>query len=195
MVNAACLGVELGLAETVVLVEMQMERRVTGATLAQDPRIRALIDHPAARFHLLKSPWMPMDYEASIDQPDDVLLSRRTLHLRGGCNNVLKTLVLTSDNKVGSCRGLTREQIPELNATWDGASLDSILTADARDFMKTWLYVDGPDRILAWAATIAPEIRWETATPIIATHALSSSGTRWCVTSSASTTGSASTTC
>jgi organic radical activating enzyme len=161
VVNAACLSVELGLAETVVVVEMQKERRVTGATLAQDPRIRTLIDDPATRFHLIESPWMPMDHEATIDQLDDVLLSRRTLHLRGGCGTVLKTLVLTPDNKVGSCCGLTREQIPELNASWDGDSLDPILAADARDFMKIWLYVDGPERILAWAATVAPEIRWE----------------------------------
>ncbi|MCP2163566.1 radical SAM protein [Goodfellowiella coeruleoviolacea] len=160
VVNAACLGVELGL-ETVIVVEVQKERRVTGETLAQDPRVRELIDDPAARFHLLESPWMPMDHEAVIDQRDDLLLSRRTLHLRGGCRNVLKTLVLTPDNRIGSCCGLTREQIPELNADWDGDSLDPVLAADAGDFMKMWLHVDGPERILAWAASTAPEIRWE----------------------------------
>ena len=161
VVNAACLAVELGITETVVVVEMQSERRVTGATLAEDSRVRALLADPAARFRILESPWIPMDHEAVIDQPDEVLLSRRTLHLRGGCSTIMKTLVLTPDNKVGSCCGLTREEIPELNSAWDGDSLDPIVDADAHDFMKIWLYVDGPERILAWAATIAPEIRWE----------------------------------
>jgi hypothetical protein len=39
--------------------------------------------------------------------------------------------------------------------------LDGLLDAGAHDFMKIWLHVDGPERILAWAASKDPGIDWE----------------------------------
>jgi len=54
-----------------------------------------------------------------------------------------------------------RERIPELNAPWQGGNLDDLLEAGSRDFMKIWLHVDGPERILAWAAGKDPRIEWE----------------------------------
>jgi hypothetical protein len=29
------------------------------------------------------------------------------------------------------------------------------------DFLKIWIFVDGPEKILAWAATKDPSIKWE----------------------------------
>lgn len=161
VVNAACLSVELELDETVIVVELQKERGVTADSLAADPRVAALLADDGSRFRLVESPWMPMDVEERIDQPDDRLLSRKTLHLRGGCDSVLKTLVVTPERRFGYCCGLTREQIPELNAVWTGDDMDELVEAGARDFMKIWLFVDGPERILAWAATKDGRIDWE----------------------------------
>jgi pyruvate-formate lyase-activating enzyme len=160
VINAACLSVELGLA-TVVVVEMQKERRVTGAQLMADPRIARLLAEHEDLFRLLESPWMPMNPDEIIEQADDQVLSRRTLHMRGGCKSVLKTIVVTPHRRMGYCCGLTREKIPELNVPWDGSRLDELLGAGSNDFMKIWLYVDGPDRILAWAATKDARIDWE----------------------------------
>ncbi len=161
VVNAASLGVELGLEETVVVVELQKERRVGRQTLMQDPRIQKLVQNERTRFRIIESPWMPMDYKERIEHHHDNLLNRTTLHLRGGCTSVLKTIVVTPDQQLGFCCGLAREQIPELNVPWDGGALGPILEAGAQDFMKIWLSVDGPDRILAWAATKNPDIEWE----------------------------------
>jgi MoaA/NifB/PqqE/SkfB family radical SAM enzyme len=161
VVNAACLSVELGIAHTLIVVELQATRRVTAEKLSSDPRIQRLLTDPGAHFQMIESPWMPTDYRDRIDQPADRLLSRRTLHLRGGCETVLKTIVVTPERRFGYCCGLTRERIPELNAPWDGESLDELVLAGSRDFMKIWLHVDGPERILAWAAEKNPGIDWE----------------------------------
>lgn len=160
VINAACLSVELGMRETVIVVEMQRERRVSAETLYQDDRIRGLLDDRSAHFRLVESPWMPMTQEQVIEQRPEILLNRNTLHLRGGCNSILKTLVLTPDQRVGMCCGLTREQIPELNSSWS-EGMNSIIDQAGADFLKIWLAVDGPERILAWAATKDPAIEWE----------------------------------
>ncbi|GAA0274940.1 radical SAM/SPASM domain-containing protein [Streptomyces polychromogenes] len=158
VINAACIAAEFGL-KPMIMVEVRKDRSVTSETFAADPRIRELIE--GEQLSIIESPWMPMDYRENIEQPQHRLLNRRTLHLRGGCTSVLKTIVVTPDQRVGYCCGLTRELIPELNADWAGGTLDDILTAGVRDFMKVWLFVDGPERILAWAASKDSRIDWE----------------------------------
>jgi hypothetical protein len=161
VVNAACLSVELGFEHTVVVIELQKDRGVTAESLSADPRIGALLKNDNSRFRLIESPWMPMDYQERIEQRDENFLSRRTLHMRGGCTSIMKTVVLTPEQRFGFCCGLTREQISELNVCWSGGPIDSLVEAASRDFMKIWLFVDGPERILAWAATKDSRISWE----------------------------------
>ncbi len=57
--------------------------------------------------------------------------------------------------------GSPRERIPELNVDWEAGSLNRALEAGSQDFLKIWLYVDGPERILAWAADKDSRIQWE----------------------------------
>lgn len=161
VVNAACLSVELGLKNTLIMVELQKDRRVTADRLANNPRIRALLAEHQQRFQIIESPWMPMEFHERIEQDEMHLLNHANVHLRAGCASVLTTIVVTPDRKVGFCCGLAREQIPELNAQWDQGSLDTLLRSGARDFMKIWLFVDGPERILAWAASKDKRIDWE----------------------------------
>jgi hypothetical protein len=143
------------------VIELQRERRVTKESLLADERVAGLLANESSPFRVIESPWMPMDHRASIDQHENVMLNRRTLHMRGGCRSILNTLVVTPDQRVGLCCGLSRERIPELNYSWDGGSLAGVIGAAARDFMKIWLYVDGPERILAWAASKNEQIEWE----------------------------------
>ena len=161
VVNAVSLAVELGLEKTVLVVELQKERRVTAAGLAADARVQLLLDTADDRFRIIESPWMPMRYDEVIDQPAEAFLNHRNLHLRTGCRSILRTIVITPTSDVGFCCGLTREHIPELNVAWAGGQLDDVLARAGRDFLKIWLHVDGPERILAWAAGLDPRIDWE----------------------------------
>lgn len=161
VVNAACLSVELGMKDTLIMVELQRERRVTAAGLAADPRITRLLAHDSHRFHLIESPWMPMNVGHVIEQPPERMLNRSTVHLRTGCDSILTTSVLTPDRAFGFCCGLTREQIPEMNAPWQENSFDTLMEQASQDFMKIWLSIDGPERILAWAASKNSDIQWE----------------------------------
>lgn len=160
VVNAACLATDLGLP-TVIMVELQRERRVTAASLLREPRIAERLRKGEPRLQILESPWMPMNFEDVIEQSADRVLSRQTLHMRGGCTSVLQTVVVTPHRRFGFCCGLAREKIPELNADWTPGTFDHLVEAGGSDFMKIWLWVDGPDRILAWAAGKDPRITWE----------------------------------
>lgn len=162
IVNAACLGVELKLENTLIMVELQKERRVTAALLLENPQLRALAqNHAANHFRIIESPWMPMDTREIIDQPREMLLTRENVHSRHGCKSVLGTIVVTPERKIGFCCGLSRELIPELNIEWGENSLPELLQKAGKEFMKIWLFVDGPERILAWAASKNPQIDWE----------------------------------
>lgn len=161
VINAACLSVELEMDSTVIMVELQKERHVTASDLTADPRIQQLLTLHRPRFHIIESPWMPMSHEERIEQDKTRMLNRKNVHLRTGCTSVLTTSVLTPDHKIGFCCGLTRERIPELNAPWEDGSLEALIDQASHDFMKIWLFVDGPERILAWAATKDKRIKWE----------------------------------
>lgn len=161
VVNAAVLGVELEFTNTLIMVELQKERGVTAKGLFRDERLRALADGHANSFQIIESPWMPMTHDESIPQRSERLLNRSTVHLRRGCDSVLRTVVITPSKAVGLCCGLSRELIPELNVSWELQRLSELLSQAGNDFMKIWLFVDGPERILAWAAELNPDIEWE----------------------------------
>jgi hypothetical protein len=100
--------------------------------------------------------WRSSDVAASVRRrlverdlgTDDHVAPREQLRRRGA-------------NKIGFRCGLSRELIPELNSDWDKHSLFELLEQAGKEFMKIWLFVDGPERILAWAADKNPKIDWE----------------------------------
>ena len=156
VVKAALLGVELGL-ETVVVVELRSGSSVTAHELIE--RNRALAERLGDNLEVIESPWMPMDAKRTIHQRSDQLVDRKNVHLRGGCKSIFTTLVLTPVEQIGLCCGLSRERIPELNMAWDRSTpLADALTSAASDFLKIAIFVDGPERMLAWAASKNPNI-------------------------------------
>jgi hypothetical protein len=162
IVSAARLSVEIGIENTLIVVEMRKTRQVSKAQLLRDhPSLGELEALGEPRFRMIESPWMPMSINEHIDQDSQYMLNRDNVHLRTGCSSINTTIVLTPRGKVGLCCGLTRELIPELNETIGERTLDDILRSSGHDFMKIWLFVDGPERILAWAASKNAAIDWE----------------------------------
>lgn len=162
VVNAAYLGVELGIENTLIVVEMKKGRVVTKQRMLERyPQLASMQNDKSPSFKVIESPWMPMSYREQIDQDPIYMLNRTNVHLRTGCSSLNTTLVLSPQKKVGFCCGLTRELIPELNEFIGNYSLEQVLEIAGRDFMKIWLLVDGPERILAWAASKNAEIDWE----------------------------------
>jgi hypothetical protein len=146
------------------VIELQKERQVTADKLKADPRISAILSMNKERrlLRVIESPWMPMSLEEEVKQIPDRYLNRNNLYKRAGCDNILNNIVATPSGKMGICCGLTRELIPELNTNISStvSVRDAYLKA-SKDFMKIWLRVEGPEKILAWAASKDPTIQWE----------------------------------
>lgn len=161
--NAAVLGVGANLT-TRLVVEESAARVVTADDYRSRPRMAALLSAPPRAdgtrlFDLLESPWMPMDAERSI--ASSRTLDRSKLPACKGCSSIFTTIVRSPDNKLGICCGLSRSLIPELNTPFDADHLRQTLSEAAEDFVKIWIFVDGPEKIIAWAAGHDPTIAWE----------------------------------
>jgi hypothetical protein len=105
---------------------------------------------------------MSMDEAQPVAQEQSALLSRANLHLRRGCDSVLNTIVVTPREQLGACCGLTREQIPEMHVgSLREHTLSELYDRALADFLKIWIFVEGPEHILAWAAGKDPTIEWE----------------------------------
>jgi hypothetical protein len=162
VVNAVELGLRCGMEHMLLVVELRENSRVTVEGLVQNPRLlRLLQKHGNGRLGIIRSPWMPMDPRKISEQNPLDLLSRNTIQKKGGCHSILTTAVITPSNQVGVCCGLSRERIPELNYPVTDRRLVDVLEEAGRDFIKIWLFVDGPERILAWAASKNKNIQWE----------------------------------
>ena len=163
VINGALASLELKIP-IVIMIEMQRDRKVTASDLRRDKRIAKALEatRGTKRLRMIESPWMPMSADEIIPQVKGRLVNHNNVYKRKGCNSVLTTIVVTPAKKVGVCCGLTRERIPELHLKLDGMeALGSAYYQAATDFMKIWLFVEGPDRILAWAATKDESIEWE----------------------------------
>lgn len=161
--NAAVLGVEANMV-TRVVVEERVGREETAATFSSRPVIRELLargdkGRRESDFDVLESPWMPMDHRKSIDS--NRLLDVRKLPGCNGCSSIFTTIVRSPEGNLGICCGLPRRMIPEMNRPFDAANLEVLLQHAGGDFLKIWLFTDGPEKILAWAASHDPKIVWE----------------------------------
>lgn len=161
VINAAVAGLDLGL-DVVVMVEIHKGRAVTAKDILGDARLaRAVRRKGRPIFRVIESPWAPTTVLGTVPQEAGLLADRGNVHRKEGCDSVLSTIVATPDRRLGLCCGLTRESIPELNVPLPAGDLKDALDAAAGDFMKIWLFVEGPEKILAWAAAKDPKIEWE----------------------------------
>lgn len=158
--RAACRG---GLKTIVIMIELVEERTITKATLTGRDDFSELAErYPDVLLRVSESPWMPVNPLKFNAYPDDMAVDRESLPFQSGCDSCLKTTALQADGRIAACCGLGMRRIPELQL---GNIRDTtIAEADATasgDLLKRWIRVEGPEQILAWAATHDAAITWE----------------------------------
>jgi hypothetical protein len=154
----AALGSGLRVA---IMVETTKERAITRETIETDPAYIALAERHGPVM-INESPWMPLSASVRGDYEADQLVNARTLPAHGGCDSVLSTTTVQADGTIAACCGIGMRLIPELQI--GDIRSTPLVEADRRagdDFLKRWIRVEGPERILAWAAVKDPAIEWE----------------------------------
>uniref|UniRef100_Q01Z17 Radical SAM domain protein n=1 Tax=Solibacter usitatus (strain Ellin6076) TaxID=234267 RepID=Q01Z17_SOLUE len=147
----------------VVVVELRAERLVTRAALEGHPLYALLSSGQKEKIRVLESPWMPLEPYTVERYPEGVAIDRRNLAWRPGCDNLMQTYTLQADGRIGCCCGIGMRRIDELNVgnVSDDRPLHRAIEEAENDFLKLWIRWKGPERVLAWAASIDPAIRWE----------------------------------
>ncbi|MCD9087701.1 hypothetical protein [Stenotrophomonas sp. SY1] len=141
IINACIAAVEKGIT-TAVSIETDTEESDCLHSLRRDPRIEALLKRE--NFKIFNNFWMPFHTDAQRRQqsPDLDLL-------RKGCSQVFDNVVITPHGNISACCGLTLEHIPEMRlGKSNGTNIAELYLSQADDFMKYWLRVEGPYRII-----------------------------------------------
>lgn len=141
VINAAEASVGLGIT-TLMTIEQDTDDSDCLGTALADARVKRLLGE--ARFSLRSNSWMPFHAEASLRKA----LPDRT-ELASGCSQVFNNLVVTPHDQFSGCCGLTFEHIPEMKLGRLGdRSMATMYEGQLTDFLKAWIHMDGPYRIM-----------------------------------------------
>lgn len=145
---------------TAVMVELRSGNRVTRESFESHPLYTEIADMGGVKID--ESPWMPLDPDQSEGYPAGFAVNRENLSTRTGCDSVLQTTTIEADGTIGACCGIGMRLVPELQLGHiANMSISEADSAAADDFLKRWIRVEGPEKILAWAASIDTSIEWE----------------------------------
>jgi hypothetical protein len=163
VIRAAVKALALRFRSLCIMVEVTDTSIIRKEQILRDEEFqRAHINHAAADVHVIESPWMPLRPDRRRSYPDGYLLNRKNVALKTGCTSCLTTTTVQADGRIAACCGIGMRTVPELQV--GRVEITSLREADqaaADDFLKRWIRLDGPEKILAWAADIDPEIDWE----------------------------------
>ena len=154
IVHGAITAAEFGL-RAVIVVEGSRQARFTMESVTSHAALRTFLEESPARSRitLLNNIWIPFQSDREITQSDEVYRRQDRLERFKGCDNVLENMVLTPHEQLASCCGLTFEHIPEMKlGNTRKHRLRDLYDSQMQDFIKIWLRVDGPEKILDFAA-------------------------------------------
>lgn len=147
----------------VITVELRAARSITRQTVHDALLSEGLNMDDITALKIIESPWMPVSPFRTETYAAGHAVDRTNLNLRSGCESILETYTVEPDGVVTSCCGLGANIIPELHVGQVGDP-DVLATAVDRsegDLLKLAIRYLGPERILAWAASLDPSISWE----------------------------------
>lgn len=155
VVNAALTSVELGIAHVLINVELVEGVPFDPQLLTEDSGLKAHID--AGRVVIKQSAWIancgrePLSYPPGQERFAEANMA--------GCQTVMTVLAVTPDQRLAACCGLHLEKIPDLYlGSVANSTIKEIVAKAPDDFLKIWLHVEGPERILKWVQQHAPDL-------------------------------------
>lgn len=170
VVNAlvAALQAELPCA---LSVEAAADSKLSISSFLDSPKLRSTLDSgtgPQA-LRTFSSPWMQV-LDDPVAPPAAAVADAGNIDDEPGCQVVLRTAAINPTGHLGICDGLIRELVPELRGQIiDGGPVDDegrddlgrLFIEQGSQLLPVWLMVDGPKRILRWAAGRDSTIQWE----------------------------------
>jgi hypothetical protein len=134
--------------------------------------IRSFMEHPLLadlvrdkKILINQSPWIMTKGSKKITNSPD--RSRFIQSNKSGCHTCLNVIAVTPDLELVACCGFSIKQIPSLTlGSVKEDPLDLVLSKVPDDFLKIWLHIEGPERILDFVKRHVPDYRL----PVEAVH-------------------------
>lgn len=147
----------------VITVELRSARSITRQTVLDALCDEGLAMDEIAKLKIIESPWMPVSPFRTESYEAGHAVDRTNLNMRSGCESILETYTVEPDGVVTSCCGLGANIIPELHVgqVSDHDALATAVDRSESDLLKLAIRSMGPEKILAWAASLDPSINWE----------------------------------
>lgn len=139
----------------VVNIETSDSKKFTCQSLYQDYRMKKYINKPNVQ--LLNGHWISSEKNKNSYQP---INNRSLIHDNTGrCSSIFKTISISPTGQILGCCGLTSQNHKSLqlgNITIQ--SLHTILENSFQDFIKIWIFTEGPYRILKFCKSQDPSL-------------------------------------
>jgi len=159
-VNGVIAGAQLGIRSLIVVEGFENSRFKVEEALAH-PRLKDFWENSpnASLVQVLRNIWMPFHKDRILEHDEQVHRTPERLKRFGGCDNVLNNAVVTPDESLASCCGLTMEHIPEMKlGKLAERSMAEMIDRGMNDFLKRWIWLDGPDAVLWFAHQKDPRV-------------------------------------
>lgn len=152
----AIASLELGLT-TLINVESGKDRKFKSKMLEQDKDLQKHLfpnktENPLG---IINGLWMPFSNN-STEQPDKIAkhIGNPYNINRGKCTNLFNTITITPKHRMVACCGLPSNSIKYLDlGNLKTESIKNLYEIQFNDFIKIWLFTDGPYQILKFIST------------------------------------------
>ncbi|QDY85534.1 radical SAM protein [Paenibacillus polymyxa] len=119
-------------------------------------------DQHRHNIRIINNVWVPFFKEREIVPLDVAKRNYKSMDFFEGCDNILTNLALTPNLQLASCCGITMEHIREMKiGEFKSESLKELYNKQFEDFLKLWIWVDGPERIYHFATTKEPTLGFD----------------------------------
>ncbi|KRG48747.1 radical SAM/SPASM domain-containing protein [Stenotrophomonas beteli] len=125
-----------------ITIEADVEGSPHFRAVVEQKEVQALVRD--RRIVIQSNSWMP--FQENSDVRVGTVAKQA---LRKGCDQIFDNIVVTPYGEVSACCGLALEHIPEMKlGNVQNASASEIYRRQTGDFLKYWIHVDGPYRIV-----------------------------------------------
>ena len=155
ILNAVIAAAKLGL-RVVVSIETRNNTNVNKESFIKNPRYQREIENTNLKenVHIVQAVWVSYHKDTVYEYAEN---SEDYIGYKG-CDSLFDSICLTPHKTVIGCCGLSVEYIPEMTLGKFGNSLSEMYNKQTEDFLKVWLYVDGPKKILDYVKKWDPEL-------------------------------------
>lgn len=143
IMNAALESVRLGIG-TVISIETNKNSKFTRNDVLAHPIYRKIKEESLLnKLTILNATWVSFHKNVKYQYN-----SFEQKEVENGCNNLYNFIGLNPKNEIVACCGLTLNYMPEMKLGKATTNIVALYNKQKNDFMKRWLFVDGPINIL-----------------------------------------------